>query len=177
MATKQTIAIIGATETIGAAIANKLAAGPYRLLLMAENMTALRDLEVHILAEYTQAEIELFICPQEACWESDIIFLTVGKLAKTDFCSKISPYATGKTIISTADPGSDDVAALQKLLPYSKVISVLKATADHDYDNRDIVIRIAGNDADALKTVAHLIDNAGFHSIITGKLTSGVTQP
>ncbi|MGV8879257.1 MAG: NAD(P)-binding domain-containing protein [Sphingobacteriaceae bacterium] len=170
MATKQTIAIIGAAESIGIAISKKLASGPYRLLLMGENILALRDLEADILAKYMQAEFELFICPQEACWEADIIIVTVGELGNAGLCSKIRPYATGKVVISIADPGSDALAALQKLLPYSKVISLLKSPVDRDDDNGNVIIRIAGNDADALTTVAHVIGNAGFRSVITGDL-------
>ena len=51
MQTKQTIAIIGATGSMGSALAKSLAKGNYRLLLKSNKAEALKDLVAEIKKE------------------------------------------------------------------------------------------------------------------------------
>ncbi|RYF97331.1 MAG: NADP oxidoreductase, partial [Chitinophagaceae bacterium] len=58
MKTKQTIAVIGATGSMGAAISTSLAKGNYRLLLKAQDEEKLKTLVGKIQASDPAADVE-----------------------------------------------------------------------------------------------------------------------
>lgn len=170
MATKQTIAIIGATGSMGSAIAKKLATESYRLVLMAKNAEELQKLQSTILTNSYAAEVETLVCQQEACWEADLIIFAISHLEEIEIAPTISQYVTGKVVISMADSGTTN--ELQLLLPHSKVIHVFNHDASSAFSDtapkqNQLLIGISGNDDEAVETVAHIVKNAGLPLIIT----------
>lgn len=192
MKTKQTIAIIGATGNMGSAIAKSLSKGNYRLLLKANKQDALDMLEKDIKNAHPAAEVATSLCPVEAGWEADIIILAVPYAAEAKIAAKIKEVANQKIVISMANPlnekydglvtAPDTSAAesLQKLLPNSKVIKAFNTTFAADFanpviDGKQADAFIAGDDEEALQSVAELVSTAGFNPIIAGNLAMSGT--
>ena len=185
---QQTIAIIGATGNMGSAIAKSISKGPYRLLLKGNDKVALDNLVNEIKNTNTTADVEAAVCPTDACWEADIIILAVPYGAEKDLADAIKEFANQKIVISIANPlnedfnglvtASDTSAAeeLQKLLPDSKVVKAFNTTFSADFsspviDGKKVDAFIAGNDEEALETVAKIVTTAGFNPIIAGDLS------
>jgi len=122
MSTVKTIAIIGATGTIGSSIARKLSQySSNRLLLMGSSIEKLMALYSEIIHAEAKAAVDYIKCPKEASW-----------------------VATGKIVISISDPLNDDlsgsvltpnISELQKLLPNSKVIKAFDTDFAADFAN------------------------------------------
>ena len=188
MKTRQTIAVIGATGNMGSAIAKSLSKGNYRLLLKSNTQEGLDVLVKEIETGNPLAEVETAVCPVEAGWEADIIILAVPFAAEKEIAEKIKEVANQKIVISIANPLNEtfdglvtrpDTSAaeeLQKLLPHSKVIKAFNTTFAADFASPVIGGQqadafIAGNDEEALQTVAELVSTAGFNPIIAGNLS------
>ncbi|MEO7489904.1 MAG: NAD(P)-binding domain-containing protein [Ferruginibacter sp.] len=188
MQTKQTITIIGANGNVGAAISKAISKGNYRLLLKGNEQAALDALVNEIKNNNPDADVEAAVCPAEASWEADIIILAVPFEAEKEIAAKIKEVANQKIVISIANPlnttydglvTSPDTSAaeeLQKLLPDSKVIKAFNTTFAGDFSTPVIEgmqadAFIAGNDDDALQTVAEIVATAGFNPIIAGNLS------
>jgi NADPH-dependent F420 reductase len=188
MQTKQTIAIIGATGSMGSAISKSLAKGNYRLLLKAGNQDEIDQLIDEIVKTTPQAEVEGIACSKEACWEADIIIAAVPYSAEAEVAEKIREVANQKIVISIANPlnetydqlvtTADTSAAeeLQKLLPNSKVVKAFNTTFAADFSNPVIDGKqadafIAGDDKEALETVSELVNTAGFNPVVAGGLS------
>ncbi len=183
MQTKQTITIIGATGYRGCRISKALAKGNNRLLLNAENTTAVHRLISHILRQYPDADIEATTSNFDATWEADIIILAVPDIAETSIAQLIREVATQKIIVSIAHaplqnidgliwkPDSRDTDFLQELLPDSKVVKVYNTPVSKSLLNPAIGEKpadsfVVGTDMDALETVADLLNGAGYKTII-----------
>lgn len=188
MQIKQTIAVIGATGNMGSAISKAISKGNYRLLLKATSQEELDALAKDIKTTNADADIAPAVCPTEASWEADIIILAVPYNAEKAIAEKIKEVANQKIVISIANPlnetynglvtapGSSAAEELQKLLPNSKVIKAFNTTFAADFstpviDGRRVDAFIAGNDQEALQTVAELVATAGFNPIVAGDLT------
>lgn len=187
MQTKQTIAIIGATGQMGAAIAKSLAKGSYRLLLKANKQEDLEALVKHIQHATPGADVEAARCPKDASWEADIILLAVPYSVEKEVAEKIKAFANQKIVISISNPLNDtydglvtppDTSAaeeLQQLLPHAKVVKAFNTIFATDFASpiiggKKVDAFIAGNDMDAIATVAELIATAGFNPIQAGPL-------
>lgn len=187
MNTKQTIAIIGASGSMGSAISKSLSRGNYRLLLCANSRTKVQAVVEDIKSNNPQADVEAIDCSREATWEADIIIAAVPYHAEKQVAEKIREVANQKIIISIANPlnasydglvtAPDTSAAeeLQKLLPNSKVVKAFNTTFAADFstpviDDKKVDSFIAGNDEDALQTVSELVTTAGFNPIVAGAL-------
>ena len=188
MKTKQTIAVIGATGSMGSAISKSLSKGNYRLLLKANKQEELDVLVKEIESASGTADIEAAVCPIEAGWEADIIILAVPFGAEKEVAARIREVANQKIVVSIANPlnetfdglltAPDTSAAeeLQKLLPNSKVIKAFNTTFAADFstpviDGKQADAFIAGNDKDALQVVSELVATAGFRPLIAGDLS------
>lgn len=188
MSTKQTIAIIGATGKMGTAIAKSICKGHYRLLLKGTDDGRLKNLVQELKTINPGADVEAVVCSKEACWEADIIIVAVPYAAEKEVAEKIKEVANQKIVISIANPLNNtfnglvttpDTSAaeeLQKLLPHSKVIKAFNTTFAADFaspviDGKTVDAFIAGNDEEALETVAAIVSTAGFNPIIAGDLT------
>ena len=182
MKTKQTIAVIGASGNMGAAIAGSLSKGNYRLLLCANNMDKVQAVAASIQSSQPSADVEAISCSLEASWEADIIIAAVPYAAEREVADKIREVANQKIVISIANPLNDtydglvtapDTSAaeeLQKLLPNSKVVKAFNTTFAADFatpviDGKQADCFIAGNDEEAVQNVAELVSNAGFRPL------------
>jgi NADPH-dependent F420 reductase len=192
MRTKQTIAIIGASGTMGSAIAKSLCKGNYKLLLCSNEPGKIETLIHDIKSTNSLADVEISDCFKEACWEADIIIAAVPYASEQELAERIKEVANQKIVISIANPlnetytglitAADTSAAeeLQKLLPHSKVIKAFNTTFAADFstaviDRKKIDAFIAGNDEDALETVSELVSTAGFNPVIAGVLSASRT--
>lgn len=124
MSTKQTIAVIGASDRMGAAISKKLATGNNRLLLFASEIEKVKALANDITTGTESAEVEVLECPTDASWEADVIVLAVPVDSEKEIAEKIREVANQKLVITIHNP----VAALQKLLPHSKLVQASTET-------------------------------------------------
>lgn len=184
----QTIAIIGASGSMGSALSKSLAKGNYRLLLCANDLDKVKAVAADIKKSYPTAEVEAIDCTREACWEADIIIAAIPFGAEQEMADKIREVATQKIVISIANPLNDtydglvtapDTSAaeeLQKLLPNSKVVKAFNTTFAADFatpviDGKRADAFIAGNDGEALQTVSELVETAGFNPVVAGGLT------
>lgn len=172
---------------MGSAIAKSLAKGNYRLLLKANSSEGLEPLVKEITEKNPSADVEAMACSKDAGWEADIIILAVPYQAEKEIAEKIKEVANQKIVISIANPlnetfdglvtlpGTSAAEELQKLLPGSKVIKAFNTTFAADFstpviDGKQIDAFIAGDDKDAVATVAELVNTAGFRAIDAGKL-------
>lgn len=188
MATKRTIAIIGASGNMGSAIAKSLAKAPYRLLLFGKEEKKLRSIYKEIKTANKSADAEVICCAADASWEADIIIAAVPFAAEKELAEKIKQVATGKIVISISNPLNDTYSGLvtnadtssaeelQKLLPHSKVIKAFNTTFAGDFsqpviDGKTVDAFIAGNDEEALEIVTDVVRSAGFNPIKAGELS------
>ncbi|MBN8860237.1 MAG: NAD(P)-binding domain-containing protein [Sphingobacteriales bacterium] len=189
MKTKQTIAVIGAAGSMGSAISRSLSKGNYRLLLYANQQEKTRTLIGQIKAVQPSADVEAMDCKVQASWEADIIILAVPFEAEKEVAEKIREMANQKIVISISNPLNssydglvtrpDTSAAeeLQKLLPNSKVIKAFNTSFAANFstpviDGKQADAFIAGNDDEALQTVAELVAVAGFNPVVAGDLSA-----
>ena len=188
----KTIAVIGATGNMGAAISKSLSKGNYRLLLCSGDKGKVQEIMNDIKSSNPSADVEIIDCSAQASWEADIIIAAVPFQAEKEVADKIKEVANQKIVISIANPlnetynglvtAPDSSAAeeLQKLLPNSKVIKAFNTTFAADFstpviDGKQADSFIAGNDAEALQTVSELVSTAGFNPIIAGDLSVSST--
>ncbi|ULQ54031.1 NAD(P)-binding domain-containing protein [Flavihumibacter fluvii] len=189
MITRQTIAIIGATGNMGAALAKRLAKGNYRILLFGKKENTLQELEQSIIRDYPFADIEPITCSYAASWEADIILLAVPYVAEKEIAARIRDVANQKIVISITNPlnenfdglltpsGSSAAEELQKLLPHSKVIKAFNTIfaaelAAPAMNTQSMEVPVAGDDAEALSAVCELVQIAGFRPVIKGTLAA-----
>jgi len=187
MNTKQTIAIIGATGSMGTAISKSLAKGNYRLLLFSSKTEQLQALASQIQTLHPLADVIVSQCPTDASWEADIIILAVPYQAQQELAGKIKQVANQKIVISIANPlnvtydglvtAPDTSAAeqLQLLLPHSKIVKAFNTVFAADFAQPVISQKqadafIAGDDQEALEVVEQLVSIAGFNPIVAGGL-------
>lgn len=186
--TRCTIAVIGATGKMGAAISKSLAKGNYRLLLRANDQEKLQTIINDIKTATASADVETINCPVDACWEADIIIAAVHYGAEKEVADKIREVSNQKIVISISNPLNETydglvtapytsaAEELQKLLPHSKVVKAFNTTFASDFaapviDGKQADAFIAGNDEDALQTVSEMVRTAGFNPIIAGNLS------
>ncbi len=188
MQTKRTIAIVGASGNMGAAIAKALAKGNDRLLLISKEIEKVEALKVSITNEYPLADIDGMACAMHASWEADIIILAVPYEAQADVAAKIREVACQKIVISVANPlnttydalvtnpNTSAAEELQALLPHSKVVKAFNTSYAANFaqtviDGKQADAFIAGDNEAALETAAELVKTTGFNPIIAGKLS------
>jgi 8-hydroxy-5-deazaflavin:NADPH oxidoreductase len=192
MATKKTIAIIGATGNMGSAIAKSLAKGHYRLLLFANNHEKVQQLIDDIKSNNADADIDSMGCPFDASWEADIIIPAVNYEVEKEVAEQIKDVATQKIVISISNPlneqydgllTSPDTSAaeeLQKYLPGSKIVKAFNTVFAADFrqpviDGKQVDVLIAGNDEESVQEVSDVVAQAGFNPVVAGGLSTSRT--
>jgi len=192
MATKKTIAIIGASGNMGSAIARSLANGNYRLLLIAQHHEKVQQIIKEIKTINPSADVESMSCPFDASWQADIIIPAVNYNVEKEVAEKIRDVATQKIVVSISNPlnenynglvtaaGKSAAEELQSHLPHSKVIKAFNTVFANDFaqpviDEKQVDVFIAGEDEEALNIVSELVTEAGFNPIIAGGLSSSRT--
>ena len=151
---KKTIAIIGATEESGAAIANKFAGGSYRLLLIANEINQLSQIARNIKRNNLNAEVEMVDCAKEGCWEADIIVIAISFHELKKVIEKISEVATQKIVVFISNEYDEsDATELQHLLPHSRIVTAL-------FDSHSGETFIESNDEEASETISEIMNTA-----------------
>lgn len=189
---KTSIAIIGATGNMGSALTRSLAGGPFRLLLIGSDGEKLEALRESVVADLPSADLECTGCPVDASWEADVIIPAVPYPAEKSVAEKIRNVATQKVVVSLSNPlneskdglltpaGTSAGEELQALLPDSKVVKAFNTTYAAGFtqpvtDGQRVDCFVAGNDAEAVNTVTGLVEAAGFHPVVAGKLSASRT--
>jgi NADPH-dependent F420 reductase len=189
MATKKTIAVIGATGDMGCAFAKALANSNYRLLLMSRDKNKAGKLSANLKEKNPTAEVEVVECEKEACWEADIVLLAVPYEAEREVAEKIREVTTQKVVIDVSNPlnekydrlitapGTSAAEELQKALPYSKVVKAFNTIFATDFtqpgkEGKQIKTFIAGDDEEAIQTAGELATAMGFKPIFCGNLSA-----
>ena len=104
MEIKQTIAVFGATGNMGSAVAKSLAKDAYRLQLISDDTGKLKSLQSNISTSYPTTEIEIIQSLNTTNTKPDIIILAVPYSAEAEIAPAIRQLATGKIVISIANP-------------------------------------------------------------------------
>jgi len=192
MATKKTIAIIGASGTMGSAIAKSLAKGNYRLLLFAHNQEKVQLIINEIKSSDPLADVDSMGCLYNASWEADIIIPAVKYKVEKEVAERIKDVATQKIVVSISNPlnknydglitSAESSAAeeLQSYLPNSKVVKAFNTVFAGDFvqpviDEKQVDVFVAGDDEESIITVCELVADAGFNPIIVGGLSASRT--
>lgn len=115
---RKTIAIIGATEERGAAIARQMAGNDNLLLLFSHETEKLKTLIAEIRQASPHAKLESSGCAFEASWEADVIVNAMPLENTDEIVLKISTVATQKLVLGISE---ESVAMMKKKLPHSKV--------------------------------------------------------
>lgn len=175
MATRKTIAIIGATGKTGSTIAGLLAKGNYRLLLKGSRQERLEQVVNAIRQAYPAADVEASLCSEEACWEADIIILAIPHAVEKEVAAQIREVANQKVVISLSNTGEGE--SLQQLLPHTKIVKVMSAACVTVFpdaggvESRMTDTFLTGNDVEALETTAALVADAGFNPVLAVDLS------
>ena len=187
MHTKQTIAVIGASSSMGAVIAKKLARGNYKLLLYYNEGDNKEPLLQEIKRACPAADVEAVACTVNACWEADFILMDLPFEKEQELAEKIRTVANQKIVISMAQAfydssrsrlrSSDNTAAtaLQSMLPNSKLVKVFTSSANSNLatacaGEAEIFTVLSGNDKEALQTVFGLFSISGLNPVVAGSL-------
>ncbi|MFL5741834.1 MAG: NADPH-dependent F420 reductase [Flavisolibacter sp.] len=185
---KRTIAIIGATGNMGAALAKKLSGGSDRLLLFARDKDKLTALAEKIRQQHPASDLDTMACQVEASWEADIIIPAIPYHLEKEVAEQIRQVATRKIVVSISNPlnknfdglvtAPDSSAAeeLQKLLSHSKIVKAFSTAFAADFEQptihgQQIDSFLAGDDEESVQIVSELVTRAGFNPVIAGALS------
>jgi hypothetical protein len=162
MAVKKTIAIVGATETAGAEIANRFSGMPYHLLLVSDKSNELPQLAIDISQKNPVAEIDTIECVKDGCWEADIIILAVPACEEKHVAEMMKEVATQKIVVVLSNGGAEHV------LPYCKVVRVSLSS-----ENK---ITVSGNNPAANEEIAWIFNHAGYRVETVDKMKNQISQ-
>ena len=179
MAVQKTIAIIGATGSMGSAISIALAKNNNNeLLLMARDQQKVFKLAEFLKNEYSSTSTLTVQCSKDACWEADIRVRAIPAAVASDLANSIKEVVTQKIVISVSPETS--LSQLQQVIPYSKIVKAFYANTPNELKKtipgKEVNAFIMSEDEEALITVAELLHSAGFNPIVQNKkLTSAST--
>lgn len=186
----KTIAVIGARESVGTAVADNLAKAHYHVLLAdhdtqrpALSVRTLRLLFCRNRVKTPQTGVEVISSVREASWEADIILLATPYEAQAEVGSKIKDVVRGKVVISMVNSlngihDNSTVSAaeeLARLLPQAKVVSAFNTILAANFRKTQIAgqttdVFVAGDDEVGVSTAMQLVKDAGFNPLSAGKL-------
>jgi predicted dinucleotide-binding enzyme len=193
---KKKVAVIGAAGHMGSAIAYRIAAAGYPVLLSddIENhrillLTKLPLLLGKIRYKVPRSDVRIALSEREASWEADVIIPAVPYRVQPLVADKIKDVVTGKIVISLINPlikpyidpatapGTSAAEELAQLLPHSKIIKAFNTIfaaqiAGPEIAGKASAIFVAGDDEDATSTVVQLAKDMGFHAISAGTLAA-----
>ena len=196
---KQTIAVIGATEGMGSAVAYRLAAAGYCVLLTDDSdkhltrfFAKLPLLLAKIRLEVPRAEVRIVFSAREACWEADIIIFAVSSEDQAEVAQKIKDVVTRKIVVGATDSpnkthnglgtGSTATASvgLSQLLPYSKIVKAYCTNSSEDLGRPwkagpTANVLVAGEDQEAVSTIMQIVNVVGLDPVITSQTTLNCT--
>jgi predicted dinucleotide-binding enzyme len=191
---KMTVAVIGAADSVGSAIAYGLAAAGYRVLLtddfenhLASFVSKLPVLLVKTRLKVPGADVRIVFSAREASWEADIVVVAVPCEAQAELARKIRDVVTRKIVISVVNPlnkrhdglGTAPTGSaaeeLAELLPYSKIVRAFKTNSPADFKRPKKAgtiadVSVAGDDQEAVSTTMQLVKDMGFNPLFVGQL-------
>ncbi len=172
MATKKTIAVIGAADEREVAFAISLLKGAYRLLLIAEDDEKLIQLQEEIKPINETAEEEVIKCAREACWEADIIIPLNPYPINKELVQNIKEVSVGKVVVnfvSSIESFDANKEKIQELLPYSKIVTVEDTIVFSGKEDQTEKLKatIISEDDEALEIVSELLKTINLNPIIT----------
>lgn len=172
--TKQTVAVVGADTKIGSTMAQRICTGNYRLLLISEDTEQVQPLATAMTKENSAADVEIMDCQYDACWEADIIMMTVPRSAYQQVADIIGEVATQKVVVGITEESSDvsdamesrSIRKLKKLFPNSKVVGLASTEFAETFknDSREN-IKIIGENEKAREMVADLLHATELNTV------------
>jgi predicted dinucleotide-binding enzyme len=147
----KTIAIIDATERIGATIARNIVKENYRLLLLSRHVNELKNLVKGITKRSPNADIDCMPCVGDASWEADVVVLTIP--LNNELVQKISPFVNRKIVVSISFENHAKIGELEELLPGARIVKLDASLGD---DKEHVFAAIASNDPEALQVAQEI---------------------
>jgi NADPH-dependent F420 reductase len=179
----ETIAVIGGTGKLGAAIARRLAKAGRKVIIGSRSAQS---------AERAAAELGLGLtglANVDAAKAGGILIVTVPFAAQEQTLAEIAPHAVGKIVVDTTVPlvppkvmrvqlppeGSAAQRAQKLLGPNVKVVSAFHNVAAHKLatdQHIDCDVLVFGDDKDARAQVVALVTQTGLRGIQGGALAN-----
>jgi NADPH-dependent F420 reductase len=179
----ETIAVIGGTGKLGAAIARRLAKAGRKVIIGSRSAQS---------AERSAAELGLGLtglANVDAAKAGSILIVTVPFAAQEQTLAEIAPHAAGKIVVDTTVPlvppkvmrvqlppeGSAAQRAQKLLGPDVKVVSAFHNVAAHKLatdQDIDCDVLVFGDDKDARARVVALVAQTGLRGIQGGALAN-----
>lgn len=173
------VAVIG-SGNVGSAIARAAKNTGNEVVIADVAAESLRDLGDSLGVKTTASNVE-------AASDSDVVVLAVPFGALKAITSEISDHVSGAIVIDVTNPLKEDYSGLvtegtsgaelvQQQLPKARVVkafnTVLAGNQDKgEVDGVQLDGFVAGDDPDAKKHVAHLLEEIGFRTIDVGPLS------
>jgi hypothetical protein len=104
---KRCIAVLGAESEKAQKLVEGLAGQSGRLLLMSQDIQKLSPITDKLLGEYPLADIQGTVCPIDASWEADIVFITATAEKEKEMIAAIKNFTTQKILVSVSDAEAD----------------------------------------------------------------------
>lgn len=162
MATKKTIAILGAATEMGTAFAYNLARYNFRFLLMDSEKQNLNRIIKNIQKHIRTAETEAMTCSTEGSWQADIIIIAEPAKALKEVTEKIRSVATQKTVvylISDGEEAEKNNELLKKYLPNSLTATVV-------INSIRTSGTVYGDNPEAIENASYLLRLSGFYPYV-----------
>ena len=156
MSYKDTVAIIGATTTIGTVVARSIAVN-YRLLLMDSARPELVTLQHSIQAANLKADVDIVNCSKDASWEADIIIVANEEAGLEELAVKMKEVSTCKTVLQFTH-AETNIDKLQQLLPHASVVTII---ISQPFTGTNANAFIHGSDKDAIHTAKMMVSAIG----------------
>ncbi|HUI66514.1 MAG TPA: NAD(P)-binding domain-containing protein, partial [Bacteroidota bacterium] len=190
---KPIVAILGAADNTGSAIAHSLAPAGYRLLLADDinddsspSIECLAQLLCRIRERASHADANIVFSSHEASREADIIIAAIPYSTQAAVARRISDVAAGKIVVSMnnplngtgggfVQPTTSAAEELARLLPHARVIKAFNTILASHYAMPSVAgqildVFVAGDDDEAVATVTQLVRDAGFNPLFAGNL-------
>ncbi|MCF8452089.1 MAG: hypothetical protein K9G42_02730, partial [Pedobacter sp.] len=143
----KSIAVFGVNRTYGSVLAKKLAAHPFRILVLSEEFDDCPSL----FLDYPDADIQILNCSAQTGGEADIIVMHVSAENQLKLVKSIREFVTKKVVLNITDLSGDrllnDEIDLESQLPYSRLINL---SFIENFEGQ-VLFSISGRDRDALE--------------------------
>lgn len=157
----KSIALFGINRTYGSVLAKKLAAHPFRILVLSEEFDDCPPLFLN----YPDADVQVLNCPAQTGWEADIIVMNVFAEDQLELVNSIREFVTKKIVLNISElrrEGSLNYEIdLESLLPYSRLINLSFIESVQG----QLLFSISGRDRDALEETEAILKQAGFANV------------
>ncbi|HEY1061687.1 MAG TPA: hypothetical protein VGE44_08370 [Daejeonella sp.] len=157
----KSIAIFGINRTYSSVLVEKLAAHPFRILVLSEEFDDCPSL----FLDCPDADIQVLNCPAQTGWEADIIVIYVSAENQLKLVNSIREFVTKKIVLNISElrrEGSlNDEIDLESLLPYSRLINL----SFIENVEGQLLFSISGRDQDALEETKAILKQAGIANV------------